>query len=382
MSAVKNNIIFMSSIEYQILLAAGHIDPDVDQQAQLAKLMAGDFNQDRLIRLARKEGMTGLLYRSLKKAGILGFLGHRQLQQLQSFYYHTVQHNLRVFSDLKQILQQSNEKGLQVVLLQGIALLQKIYKDIGLRPLTDIDLWVLPEKRSVFGTLMKQLGYQSDSIYPNTYRKNQTIVDVNSHILWADRIKSRKRLLSRSQHVIHDDIEICRFEGQSAGCLNVIDEVFYLSLHAFKHCISRLVWLVDIKQLITGWSTSNWKALLDRATELGQVNIIYNLLYLMSYLFDLKSADDIKIMTAEGGPNWLERMVLEKRLDGRPLPNWAPLLLFTAGKDLKTRAYFVFETLFPRPEILRQVFANSATLNVWHLYLKRVRQLVSQARLL
>ena len=88
------------------------------------------------------------------------------------------------------------------------------------------------------------------------------------------------------------------------------------------------------------------------------------------------------LSVAEGGPNRLERMVLEKRLDGRPLPNWAPLLLFTAGKDLKTRAYFVFETLFPRPEILRQVFANSATLNVWHLYLKRVRQLVSQARLL
>ncbi|MGD9090737.1 MAG: hypothetical protein PVI38_19785, partial [Desulfobacterales bacterium] len=73
----------MASIEYQILLAGGHVDPDEEQQARLAELMAADFDQDHLVRLARKEGMSGLLYKSLKKAGILGFLGHRQMQQLQ-----------------------------------------------------------------------------------------------------------------------------------------------------------------------------------------------------------------------------------------------------------------------------------------------------------
>ena len=380
MSAVKNNIIFMASIEYEILLAAGHVDPDAKQQTQLAKLMAGNFDQDRLIRLARKEGMSGLLYKSLKKAGILGFLGYRQVQQLQSFYYRTVQHNLRVVSDLKQILQHSNEKGIQVVLLQGIALLERIYKDIGLRPLTDIDLWVLPEKRSVFGSLMTQLGYQPDPVYPNTFRKNQTIVDINSHILWADRIRSRKRLLSRSQRAIHDDIEILRFEGQSACCLNMIDEVLYLSLHAFKHCVSRLVWLVDIKQSIMGWPSARWNALFDRAEELGQLNIVYDMLYLLTNLYYRQLPAEIEAMVAGHDFAWLQRWALEKRLEGRPLPAWTPLLMFTAGKGLKIRVFFVFETLFPRPEILRQVFANASNLKVWQLYLKRALQLVSQAK--
>ena len=380
MSAVKNNIIFMSSIEYQILLAAGHVDPDAEQQAHLAKLMAGNFDQARLMRRARKEGMSGLLYKSLKKAGILGFLGYRQVQQLQSFYYRTVQHNLRVVNDLKQILQHSNEKGIQVVLLQGIALLEKIYKDIGLRPLTDIDLWVLPEKRSVFGTLLTQLGYQPDPVYPSTFRKNQTIVDINSHILWADRIKSRERLLSRSQHVIHDAIVILRFEGQSVGCLNGIDEVLYLSLHAFKHCVSRLIWLVDIKQSIMGWPSARWKALFDRAEELGQLNIVYDMLYLLTNLYYLQLPVDIEAMVAGHDIAWLQRRTLEKRLEGRPMPAWSPLLLFPAGKGLKTRAFFVFETLFPRPAVLRQVFASASHLKVWQLYVKRALQLVSQAK--
>ena len=121
----------MASLEYQILLAAGTVNPDKDQQKNLCKLLAGEFDQDRLIRLAIKEGMTGLLYKSLKKAGILGFLGHLQLQQLQSSYYRTVQRNLQIVHDLKELLRRSNEKGVRVVLLQGVALLEKIYKDIG-----------------------------------------------------------------------------------------------------------------------------------------------------------------------------------------------------------------------------------------------------------
>ena len=365
----------MSFIEYEILLAAGTVNPDKDQQAHLCKLLSEEFDQDRLIRLAKKEGMTGLLYKSLKKAGILGFFGHLQMQQLQSSYYRTVQCNLQIVYDLKAILRRSNEKGVQVVLLQGIALLQKIYKDIGLRPLTDIDLWVLPEKRGVFDTLMTQLGYQRDPLYPNTFKKGMTIVDINSHILWADRIRSRRHLLAKSQRVLYDNIKILNFEGEPAGGLDDLDQVLYLSLHAFKHCAGRLVWLVDIKHLITGWQASNWKALFDRAGELGQVSIICYMLYLMRHLFNLKPPADIQATVAGRSLAWLERVTLQKRLNGRPLPDWAPLLLLASGKSLMTRVYFVFETLFPRPPVLRQIFCGKPDFKTWQLYLKRALQL-------
>jgi hypothetical protein len=365
----------MSFIEYEILLAAGTVNPDKDQQAHLCKLLSEEFDQDRLIRLAKKEGMTGLLYKSLKKAGILGFFGHLQMQQLQSSYYRTVQCNLQIVHDLKAILRRSNEKGVRVVLLQGIALLQKIYKDIGLRPLTDIDLWVLPEKRGVFDTLMTQLGYQRDPLYPNTFKKGMTIVDINSHILWADRIRSRRHLLAKSQRVLYDNIKILNFEGEPAGGLDDLDQVLYLSLHAFKHCAGRLVWLVDIKHLITGWQASNWKALFDRAGELGQVSIICYMLYLMRHLFNLKPPADIQATVAGRSLAWLERVTLQKRLNGRSLPDWAPLLLLTSGKSLMTRVYFVFETMFPRPPVLRQIFSATPDFKTWQLYLKRALQL-------
>jgi len=370
----------MSSIEYQILLAAGTVNPDKGQQAHLRKMLAQEFDQDRLIRLAIKEGMMGLLYKSLKKAGILGFFGHRQMQKLQSAYYRTIQHNLQIVNDLKEILGRSNEKEFQVVLLQGVALLEKIYKDSGLRPLTDIDLWVLPEKRGVFDTLMTQLGYQRDRLYPNTFKKGKTIVDINSHIMWADRIRSRRHLLAKSQHDLYENIEIISFDGEPAGCLDLLDQVLYLSLHAFKHCAGRLIWLMDIKHLITGWQTSNWKALFDRAEEWGQVSIVYDMLYLIRHLFNLKLPADIQAMVEGRRLAWLDRVTLRKRLNGRPLPDWAPLLLFTSGKGLTARMSFVFETLFPRPPILRQIFSATPNFKTWQLYLKRAFQLVGMVR--
>jgi hypothetical protein len=246
--------------------------------------------------------------------------------------------------------------------------------------LTDIDLWVLPEKRGVFDTLMTQLGYQRDRLYPNTFKKGRTIVDINSHILWADRIRSRRHLLAKSQHDLYENIEILNFDGEPAGYLDVLDQVLYLSLHAFKHCAGRLVWLVDIRHLITGWQTSNWKALLDRAGEWGQVSIVYDMLYLMRHLFNLKLPADIQAMVAGRSLTWLERVILQKRLNGRPLPDWAPLLLFTSGKNLMTRVSFVFETLFPRPPVLRQIFCAKPDFKTWQLYLKRALQLVGMVR--
>jgi len=370
----------MQLIEYQILLAASHINPDESRQTHLRNLLAREFDQDRLIRLAKKEGMTGLLYKSLKKAGILGFLGSQQMQQLQSFYYRTVQNNLQIVHDLKEILRRSNEKDVKVVLLQGVALLEKIYKDIGLRPLTDIDLWVLPEKRGVFDNLMAQLGYQRDRLYPNTFNKGKTIVDINSHILWADRIRSRRHLLAKSQHALYENIAILNFDGEPAGLLDALDQVLYLSLHAFKHSAGRLIWLVDIKHLISEWQTPHWKALFDRAEEWGQVSIVRNMVHLMRHLFDLELPADIEAMLDSNHLTWPERVILQRRLNGHPLPDWAPLLFFTSGKGLWARVSFVFETLFPRPTVLRQIFCATQDLKTWRLYLKRAFQLVGMVK--
>lgn len=370
----------MSSIEYQILLTACDIRPNETQMEKLRGLMAQQFDSERLVELSIREGVACLLYKSLKKAGVLGYLDHQRIERLQSCYYYAAQLNLKLIHDLKAILHQLNQNKTPVVLLQGMPLLQQIYTDIGLRPMTDIDLWVLPENFDAVEKDLKSLGFHNDSIYPKTFRRYSTIIDLNTHILWADRIKSRRLLVSGRQEDIYHNCHVMDFEGEQTRCLGSYDQVLYLSLHAFKHCADRLIWCADIKNLIADWKATDWKALFERARQLGQENAIIYMLFLIGHLFDDQLPCDVQTMVESHRLTYLESAILKKRLNGQPMPDWAPMVLFTTGKALHKRLYFLFENMFPRPQILRQIFGRTPGLKIWQLYLRRALQLVGMVK--
>ncbi len=371
----------MRSIEYQILLSASDVQPGDDLKNELSGLMAQEFDQGRLIDMAVREGVAGLLYKNLKKTGVLGYLEHQHIQELQASYYLTVRFNLKLIYDLKEILQNLNKKNVKVVLLQGIHLLQQVYKDIGLRPLTDIDLWTLPKTRDAVDDVLTRLGFEKDRRYPNIFKKASTIIDLNTHLFWADRIKSRQVLINQDQEALFQNCRAIDFEGQKAYGLSRTDQIIYLSLHAIKHYADRLIWLVDLKNLLRGWQAPDRDLFVTRCKELGHESAVYYIMFLLTQLFDCRALIDVPDSLDVKRLNRLERKILENRLNGRPLPAWSPMLLFTSGKGFYKKAAFIFESLFPRPEVLRQVFANSPNLKMWQLYLKRAVKLVSHAKL-
>jgi len=197
-------------------------------------------------------------------------LSPKQRETLQAIYYRTVAFNLKLIHNLKKVIYQLNQRRVQVVLLQGIELLRQIYDDIGLRPLTDIDLWI---SREEYGELVDTLfseGYLRDPLYPNTFRKGATIFDIHTHILWADRIDARHLLINKTEADIIHNTRIIEVEDLQARCLSPYDQIIYLSLHALKHCVNRLIWLVDVKSVIDRWNRSDWEAFDNRVRDLGQ----------------------------------------------------------------------------------------------------------------
>jgi hypothetical protein len=70
--------------------------------------------------------------------------------------------------------------------------------------------------------------------------------------------------------------------------------------------------------------------------------------------------------------------VLERRAKRGALPRHAPLLFFTAKQGLGARASFILETLFPRPEVLRQIIHDGDKIGTGRLYWRRFCQLVER----
>jgi hypothetical protein len=337
-------------------------------------------DKDVLIDGALREGMASFLYKNLKTYGLLENLSPDQRGRLETFYFQTLRLNLRLIRDLKQVLGMVNQKGIRVVLLQGIILLAQLYSDIGVRPLGDIDLWVMQEDYLSFITALESLGYEGDPLYPKTLRRGLTVLDLHTHIMGADRIRTRALLLPKDQNDIFKDTQVIDFDGSEAWCLNQYDQVLYLGLHALKHNLDRLLWLVDIKALLADWGESDWEAGWRRAEELGQRKALSSIVFLLTRLFNFQIPIKARELMGEMRLNFLEKHLLRKRTQGNSLPQWAPLVLFSPEKGARKRLMFTVETLFPRPDILRQVFERPPGRTAWHLYALRVLQLVRMAK--
>jgi hypothetical protein len=370
----------MNPIERKIMAYAAELNPDSDHHEGLGRLISQLSDVDQIIDLADKEGLTCLFYSSLKKAGLLETLSSQQRERLQTSYYRTAGMNLKLIHDLKETLDLLNRKKIRVVLLQGMDLLQLLYEDIGLRPMIDIDLWVLQKDYAGFISILASQGYQRDPVYPDTFRKASTTFDLHTHILWADRIEARKWLLHKGEEDIYQSARLIDFEGQEALCLSPADQVLYLGLHALKHHMNRLIWLVDIKCLLARWNRSDWKALITRAKELGQEKTLSCLLSLLANLFDFQLPAEAHQLMQRKRLHTLEKRILRKRITGASLPFWAPVFLVSSEIGLRHRFLFIFENVFPRPEIMRQIFVDSMDRRLWQLYLKRVVGLLKRIR--
>lgn len=371
----------MTSIEQKILICSTQMHSDPDHNQRLRQLMSLPKDQDFLINMSIKEGTASLLYKNLFKAGLLDTLHPEQRKILQSFYHQTVLLNLKLIHSLKEVLHELNKKKIQVVLLQGIILLGQVYEDVGLRPLSDIDLWVLRKDYPDVTGILSSLGYQRNRVYPNTFRRGPTTFDLHTHILWADRIKARTFLLTKSQDSIYEDTRIIQFEGKEARCLSRYDQVLYLSIHALKHNVNRLIWLVDIQNLLADWKNSDWEALIKRARNLGQEKSIFYIFTLLHQLLDFHLPREAWKLLESKKLHYLEKRALTQRTKKGSLPFWTPLVLFSPRKGLRKRFSFVFETLFPRPEILRQIFPDRPDLKVWKLYRMRALQLLRRIKM-
>lgn len=333
---------------------------------------AASTRWDALLAAANREGLTGLLYRELHQRDGLDRVPASFAARITSIYYHTVRCNLKLMADMAEVLEESARIGVQPIVLQGMALQGDVYPDPGLRPMSDIDLWVAGSRFERFSGLLGRMGYRQDVNYPGAFARGATKLDVHTHLFWADRLKSRQWLIRGPVAGFIENAEPFRIGAATARRLCAADQVLYLGLHALKHNVDRLIWLVDIQRLLPVMSEEEICRLMDRANAVGLTRQMGYVGYLIERLLGEKTV--LGAWAEAAGP--LASWVLRRRDHESQLPAWSPLVLFTAGKDLRIGAAMIWEMLFPREDVLRQIFADTPTAPLRRLYARRLMQLV------
>jgi hypothetical protein len=235
-----------------------HVSEDAELRATAATYTEVDWRM--LAEVARREGMAPLVFQHLASAGLLGAPPPTVVSDLKRDYAVSLVGNRVLWRELRALMQAFAALGCDAVPLKGVSLAIRAYSTPALRPAGDTDLLVPPSAVMRCAEALASLGYApragSERLTGSHAMRFQELVFTRARKPLVElhttltRAASYRRSLplsevwSRTQHFTVDGITLRR--------LHPYDEVLYLCLHlAAQHNFDRLIWLVDITQLLS-----------------------------------------------------------------------------------------------------------------------------------
>jgi hypothetical protein len=120
--------------------------------ARIRELSDGDWS--RLLELADIQQVAPLLCRRLQARGLESDVPDAVLAELRRRVRTSAMRNLAVYASLARILALLEARGIPVIVLKGAYLAEAVYREVGLRPMIDVDLLVpvdsVPEVAKIF----------------------------------------------------------------------------------------------------------------------------------------------------------------------------------------------------------------------------------------
>lgn len=245
--------------------------------------------------------------------------------------------------------------GLRVMAIQGLTLLS-IYRDPGRRPLGDLDFLIRPEDRPGVQDVLIACGYRAVPRYPDLYVKAGLIIDLHTHPMNLDRIRSRRYLFPEGIEPLWESA-VPLFDPEG-GLLqpDPFDNFVLLSAHALKHSYSRLIWLVDLYESAKGWKDEEWNALVDRARFWHQERVVLYGLMLVQILFGPKPPDKVLKQLGIEKIHPIEKGLIRWKGDGFSSDLLCMVLWLFCIEKTADRFRFLQETVFPKEDVLRQIY--------------------------
>ncbi|MEK6621844.1 MAG: nucleotidyltransferase family protein [Planctomycetota bacterium] len=378
------------SLEEKIVLYASQLSVGGQHQRILETLLADrdavDWN--RLFKITVREGTAGLVYKTLKRMGGAYTSGIPCMEALARVYSSTVFQNTLLIEEFKHVLFTLESRHVPIIVLRGYALIYWIYKDPGLRPINDIDILIREKDLSLMKEVLSKAGFHSPAGHPLLSIKGKVVIDIHLDILGSSRIQSRRfgfdETAARWWEHCRDISSYINDEGGAAGqvsyrsvfVLKPHDFVITCAMHLMKHSFERLLWFVDIKEIIEHESPCfAWDGLADRARCLELQRPLY---YALHYIKTLYGTDVPQLLMDDlkRACNTFDYLMIGILLENKKMPRWGDIAFLFNIKDTRQKIRYLRETYFPRREVMSQVFDFSNPFMVYFLYIFRAGQVI------
>ena len=232
--------------EVNVLISACYVG------AEPPALSAGLVDPRLLLRLAVFHRVASLVYENAERLGLPAESG----VAFKAAAMATLHRNLQFAAELKIALAALASANVPVILLKGAHLMDAVYHNLALRPLSDLDLLVQPQDASRAVRALRDVEYVADprkaafglaadrEIRLDKSGVHDVIVELHTDL----NRPTRHHWFPMDE--IWERSEEYPFEGVPARALSPADNLTFLCAHAVPHAFSQLIWLRDIAGIL------------------------------------------------------------------------------------------------------------------------------------
>jgi hypothetical protein len=354
---------------------------------RIKKLSQESLGWDYVFKESRREGVSHILYYHLNDLGAAAYIPRDIFKKLREGYYFNAGRNALILDETKRIFEKFRAGEIRAMALKGVFLAESIYKNIGLRPIGDMDVLICKEDLSAALVLLKSLGYNPPRHYKDPLGDfsnsplNAVILKREGedrfflHLHWH--LSNSTWPLDRmAQAFPMEEVWFCSESVQAAGIqartLSPGHLIIYLASHCLNHTSFRLILFTDIFEAMRYYEDRIcWEALFEEAKRFRLNWVLYYVIYFISYHFECEIEHLEKQGKENGFLGKIIRFCVERDLNFYAV---SYMLYFLSQKGWDSKWRFLNKTLFPSVSVMADYFAvPSSKINVFH-YLRRIFQ--------
>lgn len=357
------------SCEKELLLSCSRAGIAPEDTPRLNDLLSSPLDWEFISEAARYHNISQILYHNLKGLPSRDLVPPRVMEGLERSYRETIAKNMFLYAELETVLDAFRRRGLDVIVLKGAALAGIVYPDIGLRPMTDIDILVKEDELEIADRVMGDLDYHTVRgvkprrwfrkshfhLPPYRHARKPVIVEIHWHVTGNCSATDIRQWWKRAK--IRD------LMGYRMLVPSPEDMLIHLAVHLFNHDYENgfvLRCLSDIYEMLRHYrSEVDWEFLQSETAGQGMERQVHSMLYLARRLYAPEDRSIIAMNLNKADLNFLR--VLENNLfvSSGSVPLNPYLLKSMMLDGLSRKAAYLLAGIFPPPGRIAEAYHTS-----------------------
>jgi hypothetical protein len=344
---------------------------------------------------ALREGVSAVLFHNIRSHRLEHIVPQDCCRNLSSRYFANLKRNLLIIGALRDVLAAFHEAGISCIVLKGIALAERVYPNIAMREMFDVDILVRKADLFKVDDRLTSMGYASrDSSVTRAvqnpagylssleYRRNDPS-PLNLHVHWhpvnssvpavmfAERIDVNRLWENAATTTIADSLVLM---------LRPEHLIIYLCEHALRigHSFDRLILVCDIFYAVKAFEhVIDWDFVIEESRRFNLSRFVYHGLSIVKHHAPTVITDACIAKLRPPDISRGEKYFLKLQFSNRRIRGSSYFIYLAMNKGLFAKIGFIIRTFFPPARILLQRQYRKESEFSGSLYLFRIGEIFS-----